>query len=206
MDEKDHEKLTTRTGIKGNVYFITITDNKPEHWPELISIAKSNYDYYAYIYHDQDKDASGALIAKHLHLVCQDKKGPSIKTHIDRFSGVVPSNFVEKVKSERAITRYLLHEDDLEKYHYTKDMVETNNRERFLSQFKDVSNSLTEFRDFCLVRSGKMSVEEFIVAHQGQLYNLNLYQKINLFRSLDFAPNQRAVIDLELTRKELQQL
>ena len=64
--EDDLLKLCTRVGTKGNVRCITISDNIPDHWSDIISIAKSSYDFWAYIYHDKDDTD------KHLHIVCFD--------------------------------------------------------------------------------------------------------------------------------------
>lgn len=189
MNDTDKDKLIDKTNRKGGVYCITISSNQPEQWEKLICIAKTFYPFWAYIYHDQDKDASGAFIAKHLHLVCSDRKCPSFKMHSSYFEGVIPSYMIEKVKSSRAILRYLTHEDFPEKYHYTKDLVETNNRDKYLTEISNSYGSLADYNDYQLVRSGKMTVKEYVLAHQGQLYNLSLYQKINLFVNLDRVAN-----------------
>ena len=54
MDAEDEKRLLTKSGVKGNVRYITITDNVPSHWEDLIYIAKTNYSWWAFIYHDRD--------------------------------------------------------------------------------------------------------------------------------------------------------
>ena len=61
MNDKEIQLLTTTSGVKGNVRYITITDNIPDHWDTILSIIKASYTWYAYIYHDKDKDT-----AKHI--------------------------------------------------------------------------------------------------------------------------------------------
>ena len=66
MDDNDKKRLTTRTGVRGNVRYITITDNIEEHWNDIISIGKSSYSWWAYIFHDHDDTD------KHIHILLYD--------------------------------------------------------------------------------------------------------------------------------------
>lgn len=180
MEDKNLEKLTTNVGIKGNVRYITITDNNPLHWDDIIAIAKSSYTWYAYIYHDKDDTD------KHLHILCYDEGGTTLKAHCLRFSSVIPSNFVCKVRNPRAMARYLTHKDNSEKFHYDLKDVETNAKDKLYSFYKELSSDCQqEFRDFHAVRQGKMTIDEFLDKYRGEFGSMPFYQKINLYSKLE---------------------
>lgn len=184
--EPDLLNLITGSNIKGNVRYITISDNIPEHWDSIISILKSNYDFWAYIYHYADKNKDGSLVPKHLHILAYDMAGTTLKAHCERFSGVVPPNFVCKVKSPRAMARYLIHKDNKEKHQYDIDDVITSDKDKYLLWLNgcDSANSLDEYRDFILVKQGKMSSEEYIAKYQFEFAKMTLYQKISTYDKL----------------------
>ena len=129
MDDNDKKRLTTRTGVRGNVRYITITDNIEEHWNDIISIGKSSYSWWAYIFHDHDDTD------KHIHILLYDEGGTNLSSHCNRFSSVLPSNFILKVWSPRAMARYLVHKDNPEKYQYNIDDIQTNSKDKLLSFF-----------------------------------------------------------------------
>lgn len=179
MEDVERKKLISRSGVKGNVRYITITDNVPEHWDALISIAKTYYTWWAYIYHDKD-DTS-----KHLHLLCYDKGGTNLKSHCNRFSSVVTSNFVEKVWSGRAMARYLIHKDDPQKHQYLPSEVFTSSVDRYerflLDERKDI---LQLYKDFSAVSNGFMPVEEFIEKYRGEIADLPFSQQIGVIAKI----------------------
>lgn len=179
MDEDDKERLTTRSGIKGNVRYITITDKVPEHWPELIRIAKSNYQWYAYIYHDSDNTD------KHIHLLCYDKGGTTLKSHCLRFSSVVPSNFVLKVYNPRAMARYLIHLDNSEKHQYDRESVVTNSKAKLFGFLKDIDSDVSsEYADFLSVLKGELLVSDFLHKYKVDIQAIPFHHKISLFARL----------------------
>lgn len=183
MDDKDIKRLISKVGVRGNVRYITISDNIPEHWDEIINIAKSNYAWYAYIFHDKDDTE------KHLHILCYDKGGTNLKSHCKRFSSVIESNFVQKVFNPRAMARYLIHLDNPEKYQYDSDLVITNSKQKFLDfiQDEDLANCNDEFLDYIQVREGKMTPGEFVEKYQYQINKSPFHHRINLYRSLSNA-------------------
>lgn len=180
MDESDKKRLLSKTNVRGNVRYITITDNQPEHWDSLISIAKTNYTWYAYIYHDKDETD------KHIHLLCYDKSGTSLKSHCERFSTVVPSNMVCKVYNPRAMARYLVHRDNPEKFQYSPDLVVSCSKDKFFSFLLDRESSdvLACYRDYVAVKSGSLTVDDFIEKYRGDFAKMPLYHKINVFNKL----------------------
>lgn len=185
MDDSDKKRLVTKVGVKGNIRVITITDNVPEHWDELISIAKSSYSYYAYIYHDCDVDSDSSPIAKHLHLICFDKGGTTLKRHIERFSSVVPGNFIEKVRSPRAMVRYLIHLDQPTKFQYDRSLIVTNSPDKvanFLSDFSD--DVLSEYSDFIALYTGRISISDYLEKYRGEFATMPFYQKQAFFHKI----------------------
>lgn len=180
MDEQDKKRLLTTAGTRGNVRYITITDNKPEHWDDIIKIAKENYHWVAYIYHDRDDTE------KHLHILCYDKGGTSLKAHCERFSSVIPSHMVCKVFNPRAMARYLIHKDSPDKFQYDEKQVVTNNLDKFYGFLGDeIRNVLQEFKDFQAVRHGQMTCYEFLEKYRGQLQGLPFQSKISVYHKID---------------------
>lgn len=180
MDDVDRKRLTTRTGVRGNVRYITISDHMPEHWEDIIKIATSSYTWYAYIYHDKDKDTS-----KHLHIVLYDEGGTSLSAHCNRFSSVLPSNMIEKVWSPRAMVRYLVHKDSPEKFQYDPDNIVTNSKDKLMSFFREQnSDCVSEYKDFCLVRQGVMSIEDFLDKYRGEFASMPFYHKLSIYSKL----------------------
>lgn len=184
MDESEKKKLISTVGVKGNVRYITITDNVPEHWDSIISIAKSSYSWFAYIFHDKDSK-DGESVEKHLHILCYDEGGTSLKAHCARFESVIPSNFVCKVFSPRAMARYLIHKDNPQKYQYSISDIQTNGRDKlnlFLNDYN--SDCVSEYRDFFHVRCGIMSVADFLDKYRGEFASMPFHHKLSVFARL----------------------
>lgn len=180
MEDKNLEHLTSKVGVKGNVRYITITDNVSEHWENLIATVKSSYTWYAFIYHDKDDTD------KHIHILAYDEGGTSLKAHCQRFSSIIPSNFVLKVYNPRAMARYLTHKDNPEKFQYSLDLVNTNSKDKLLSFYKELnSDCKQEYRDFLAVRHGNMTVDEFLEKYRGEFSSLPFYQKMNIYSKLE---------------------
>lgn len=179
MDDNEKKRLTSTVGTKGNVRYITITDNVPEHWDALISIAKSTYQWYAYIFHDKDETE------KHIHLLCYDKGGTTLKSHCDRFSSVVPSNFVLKVFNPRAMARYLIHKDNLEKFQYSPELVFTNSKDKFSTFLLEIETDVKQqYHDYVAVLRGELSVDDFMEKYRAEFASSPFYHRCNLFHKL----------------------
>lgn len=179
MDDKDKKRLTSSVGVKGNVRYITITDNMSEHWDALISIVKSSYTWYAYIYHEHDDTD------KHIHILAYDEGGTTLKAHCKRFESVIPSNFVLKVFSPRAMARYLIHKDSPEKYQYNYTDIITNGKDKLAAFFKEDSGDVVElYRDFCKVQDGEMSVNQFLDKYRGDMASIPFHHKLGVMSRL----------------------
>lgn len=179
MDTQEHQRLHFTTGTKSslkNVKCIDITDNIPEHWNSLVDIARMYYSKYAYIFHEND----GENKKKHIHLVCYDKGGTTLKAHCERFSSVVPFNFIEKTKSPRAMLRYLTHIDFKEKKQYPLSSIKTNDEAWVYKAYDDKPDNVSLFEDWCSVRRGLMTSSEFLKKYASQFYSMPFYQQIRL--------------------------
>lgn len=179
MNDKEKQMLTTNVGVRGNVRAITITDNVSEHFDSLVSIAKANYDFYAYIYHDRDETE------KHIHLLCITRGGTTLKNHIERFSSVVPANFVCKVKNPRAMAKYLIHRGYPTKFQYDVKDVITNSYEKYSSMIADgYTDSKEIWRAFCDMKQGRITAEEFIDMFPSDFASMPFYQKCSLYNKI----------------------
>lgn len=76
------------------------------------------------INHDSDTDEDGAIKEVHTHVLL-DYETPRKLTTVANLLGVEP-NFVETVKSTKAMLKYLTHQDDPEKHQYASADVVTN--------------------------------------------------------------------------------
>lgn len=195
MEDSERKKLTTRVNTRrGNCRVITISDNVPEHWEDLIFIAKSSYDFYAYIFHDKDVDENGELIPKHLHLLCIDKGGTTFKRHCERFSSVIAANFIEKGTSPRALARYLTHKDSPKKFQYSYDDIVCNQPDRLASFYRDTSSDAwSEYLDYCKLLNGTFPIEDYFKKYAADFAGMPFYQKHSLFHRIATShvlPNQ----------------
>lgn len=185
MNDKEKQLLTTRVGVKGNVRAITITDNVPDHWPSLLNVVRAMYEFYAYIYHDKDVDDDGKLIDKHIHILAVEKGGTTLKSHCERFSGIVPANFVCKVKNPRAMAKYLIHKGYDDKYRYAVTEVKTNNFARYQGMISDGSRDVKElWSDYQKVRAGQLSVLDYLELYRTEFESMPFYQKNALMERL----------------------
>ncbi len=77
------------------------------------------------INHDKDIDPdTGELIDNHTHILLEYETPRKIGTVANLLE--VEPNFIELVKSKKALVRYLTHKDDADKYQYDDQEVKTN--------------------------------------------------------------------------------
>ncbi len=77
------------------------------------------------INHDKDIDTeTGELIENHTHILLEYETPRKIGTVANLLE--VEPNFIELVKSKKALIRYLTHKDDTDKYQYDDQEVKTN--------------------------------------------------------------------------------
>lgn len=177
------EDFSSTKKSKGNIRYITLSDNNPEHFDSLIRIARS-YNFYAGIIHDKDIDDDGNPKKPHLHLVCYDKGGTTLKAHCERFSSVLPSNFICKVIAPKGAVRYLTHIDYPSKAQYKDSDIITNNMSFYKKCVECSPDSRSEFGDMKLVCQGKMSMDEFVEKYADEIGGMNFYQRISIYEKL----------------------
>jgi len=113
------------SNISGRIFTTSLKPAKtPDEIREFVSRLTGTATIYA-ITHDKDSDANtGELVESHTHYLIEYDTPRKITTIANLFE--VESNFVEVVKSKKAMLRYLTHMDDSEKYQYSADEVITN--------------------------------------------------------------------------------
>lgn len=89
----------------------------------LLSTIRSKFIDWAYILHDRDTDVNGVLKKPHIHWV--GRATPRCLSVVSNFLGL-PENDIEVVKNFDNMVMYLIHLNDIDKFQYSPDDVETN--------------------------------------------------------------------------------
>lgn len=89
----------------------------------LLSTIRSKFIDWAYILHDKDVDKNGDLKKPHIHWV--GRATPRCLSVVSNFLGL-PENDIEVVKNFDNMVMYLIHLNDIDKFQYSPDDVETN--------------------------------------------------------------------------------
>lgn len=98
-------------------------DSESYDCEHLLSIIRSKFIDWAYILHDKDTDENGALKKPHIHWV--GRATPRCLSVVAGFLGL-PENNIEVVKNFDNTVCYLIHLNDIDKYQYSPDDVESN--------------------------------------------------------------------------------
>lgn len=98
-------------------------DSESYDCEQLLSIIRSKFIDWAYILHDKDTDDNGELKKPHIHWV--GRATPRTLSVVSNFLGL-PENDIEVVKSFDNMVMYLIHLNDIDKFQYSPDDVETN--------------------------------------------------------------------------------
>lgn len=89
----------------------------------LLSTIRSKFIDWAYILHDKDVNENGELKKPHIHWV--GRATPRCLSVVSNFLGL-PENDIEAVKNFDNMVMYLIHLNDIDKFQYSPDDVETN--------------------------------------------------------------------------------
>ena len=98
-------------------------DSESYDCEQLLSIIRSKFTDWAYILHDKDVDDNGELKKPHFHWV--GRATPRCLSVVSNFLGL-PENDIEIVKNFDNMIQYLIHLNDIDKFQYSPDDVETN--------------------------------------------------------------------------------
>lgn len=138
--------------------------------------------YYAYIFHDKDTNDDGTLKPRHLHFVCQDRH--SLKTWAKLLD--LPVNMIEIVRNFRSINRYLIHQDNPEKYLYTPDDVITNLPLRYKSYIEDNRELSPKvlYLDLQKLKRRLITKEDFITKYEFFIYKQSFLSQYKILTDL----------------------
>lgn len=98
-------------------------DSESYDCEHLLSVICSKFIDWAYILHDKDTDENGVLKKPHFHWV--GRATPRCLSVVSNFLGL-PENDIEVVKNFDNMVMYLIHLNDIDKFQYSPDDVETN--------------------------------------------------------------------------------
>ena len=98
-------------------------DSESYDCEHLLSVIRSKFIDWAYILHDKDTDENGVLKKPHIHWV--GRATPRCLSVVANFLGL-PENNIEVVKNFDNTVCYLIHLNDIDKYQYSPDDVESN--------------------------------------------------------------------------------
>lgn len=159
---------------------------------ELVKTRVKEWPKWFYIIHKPDKpvpsrgdadvDAESGL---HIHFVIYTRTAKSIKQIAD-FLGL-PSNFVEDCKHKREYIRYMTHIDHKDKIQYSPSDIVTNRPSTVQIAVTDNSDDDPRrlYNDLKKLRSGRLSVSDFIDLHYVQICEMPCYQQLRIFGMLE---------------------
>lgn len=98
-------------------------DSESYDCEHLLSVIRSKFIDWAYILHDKDTDDNGVLKKSHIHWV--GRATPRTLSVVSNFLGL-HENDIEVVKNFDNMVMYLIHLNDIDKFQYSPDDVETN--------------------------------------------------------------------------------
>lgn len=98
-------------------------DSESYDCEQLLSVIRSKFIDWAYILHDKDTDENGVLKKPHIHWV--GRATPRCLSVVAGFLGL-PENNIEVVRNFDNTVCYLIHLNDIDKYQYSPDDVESN--------------------------------------------------------------------------------
>ena len=132
----------------------------------------SEFPFYSYILHRPDSECDRT----HIHFLLNVRGTRKVKDVAE----ILHCDYgdVQKCRSQNNYARYMLHlgRDDKED-HYSIEEIVTNNLDRFegfLAEFTPSVNNI--YADFCSLRSGKISRQDFVDKYKGEISRLNFYQ------------------------------
>lgn len=118
------KKVDGTTSIKSKTFTLELY---PE-WGDICKYILSHImkEKYWLILHDKDKDENGEIKKAHIHVVIEyggRRNLSSVKNEYKEYE--MPSNLINTC-NKKAMLRYLIHKDDLDKYPYPEENVQTN--------------------------------------------------------------------------------
>ena len=144
---------------------------------------KSSLDFqsWAWIYHEPDTEDG----TPHVHFLVRANGTRNVRQVAEKL-GIEP-NYVQVCRKVVAFRRYMMHLDSDDKIKYNVSDIHTNNHTDFRiasrgNEEKDI-NSL--WHDFCRLKSGRMTADEFIQLNFIEMTKMPFYQKIKTFEIIN---------------------
>lgn len=105
------------TNVKAHSWtFIVYPESAPKNWEDILA----GY-IYCYCLHDKDVDNdTGKLKKAHIHVLIVFE-GPTTYTTVKQLTDRLNSPIPQPARSLRGMIRYLIHADNKNKYHYSRD-------------------------------------------------------------------------------------
>lgn len=161
--------------IRSENWTIELYPDNEKHM-KILEYIKLNFEY-AYILHNCDvyvdniidkntgeiKHKKGELKKAHYHVIILLKNARTLKSIVDELG--IEENLVEKVKSKKAMFRYLCHLDNPEKTEYDKDEISSNVKilvNKYCSKDKETQDVL--------------SIYEYIYSIDKYLYHHEIFE------------------------------
>ena len=142
---------------------------------------------WAYSHHDspQDLTEDGEPVKPHVHYF--------IKFNNPRYlSGVaeelkIPDYMVQICRDQKSSVRYLIHymNENPNKYHYDKTNICSNfDIDPYFADDLDTTSVMDYWHDYCKLRKGEITAEQFLECRTIYLVKLNALQLIQMFEKI----------------------
>lgn len=156
---------------------------------EELKKAVLEFPFWSWIDHEPD-DEHGK---PHTHFMFRTKGTMKIKHIAGQLN--IPANMVQLVglgehksgKGKRAYGRYMIHLDSPDKKQYTINDIHTNRKVNFEIWITDNQDTDVRrlFADLQKIRDKELSVSQFVDLHYLELQQMNMFQQVNIFRTLN---------------------
>lgn len=161
------------------IQYDDLKNNKVVKENDLIKYLETNTCFYAFILHDKDVIETGEVKTKHYHIVLQLQDRKRKQTLLNDLARIlnVEKNIIsiDELINLNGSIRYLIHQDDINKYQYSREEILTNNIKKVNYAIDININDLTAEE---LIRAVKeMNYNKLRVM---QYIGLELYKKYRL--------------------------
>lgn len=149
---------------------------------------KSNcedFPFWGWIDHVPDKEVDDSDCHFHTHLIFRTAGTRRIKDVADKLQ--IPPNFVQKCRNIRSMLRYFIHLDNPDKVQYSESDVHSNKISEFKVAWTDNSDNDVRrlFNDVKRLRSGEISLDNFVDLHYVEFQKMPFYQKIKTYEYIE---------------------
>lgn len=105
--------------------FIVYPESIKDNWIQVL--IETGLPFAISPLHDKDLNADGTIKKPHYHVILTYDGPTTYKSVNENICQIIGSTIPKRVLSLRGIYRYLTHEDNPEKYHYNRDLIQEFN-------------------------------------------------------------------------------